>query len=353
MRNKLILCLILLTVLIGSGCTIGNDPVPTGHIGRVYTPSGFNDEIHRPGRVSCWGRDVLYLMETTDEDFVISGSVLTKDRLNFAFTLTILTTVNTAKDDVVKAVFEDLKPAAPGGEHGQCHEGTFTVQQLFDTYVKNPATEAVKEVFSQYRSEGVIDNREEVAEKLVAAVKLASEDVGILTIKRVTLSNIDYPSVIINAQNMRKQREVEIETAKAEAEKRRQQANADLHLAKVRAQRKLIEAQSLADQNRLIADSITPEFLAFEQIRAMKDAARNPSTLLLMPYNDSGSPSSGDTVAGTAKKSALTAELIQRLNDAKASQATPPPAPEPVNSETAEPTSETSQQETRPLLIVQ
>lgn len=325
MQNKLMLSALLAIVTLSGGCTIGNDPVPAGHVGRIYTPSGFDDELHGPGRVSCWGRDVLYLMETTDTDFVIQGQALTQDRLNFPFTLTVLATVNTDDEPRVKAVFEDLQPAGPGDVHGQCHKGTFTVEQLFNTYVRNTATEATKEVFSKYRSEGVIDNRAEVADKLVAAVMKAAEGVEILTIKRVTLSNIDYPAVITTAQNKRKQREIEIETVKAEAEKLRQQANADLHLAKVRAQRKLIEAQSVADQNLLIGESITPEFLAYEQIRAIKTAAINPSTLLLMPYNDASKTAGGETVTGTVKRSALTAELLQRLQAAKDAEVTPPP----------------------------
>lgn len=303
-RTTILFALVLGTILVSTGCT---QSIPAGHIGRTWEPGGFKGDLLKPGRHDCYGRCQLYLMESTDQTFEIPMNVLCADNLNFKFTVDTLVSVNLDNAEEVKAGFESLKPA---GDH------LFTVEQLFLTYVKPVADQEARKVVSKYQTNEIVQKRAQVIEEVRAAVMEATKT-GILEVKRVTVGNLDFPDVITKAQEARAERQVEVETAKAEGEKQAAQAEARLALARIQASERLLKAQSEADANRILASSVTPQLIMWKQWDVMAAAADGRNNMFLVPYTDAAN-NGVDTSKWASPQGIVDAELLRRLNDAKA-----------------------------------
>lgn len=280
--------------------------VPAGHVGRTQEPSGFDGALLAPGNYSCWGRCTMYLMETTDKNVEIPMDVLCLDSLNFKFTIDLLVSLDTTNSNIVLRAFEDLKPT---------NGTTITVEQLFETYIKPQASQEAQKVISKYHTGEIVEKRAQIIEEVSAAV-IASADNSLIKVKRVALSNLDFPDVVTRAQEAKAERNVQIETAKADGEIAMAKGRAQLRLAELEAQQKLLQAQAVADANKIIASSITPNYLAYEQIMAMSRAADGSNNVFFFPYED-GINKQIDTSRWHDPNFLLDAEVMRKLKEAK------------------------------------
>ena len=306
MKQFLILLTFVSTLL--GACS---DPVPAGHIGRTWEPSGFTEELLSPGYYSCWNRCKMYLMEVTDKDFSVPMKVLCADSLNFEFSVNVLVAVDVNKPEMVKDAFANLKPQE------ETKDGySFTVEQLFETYVQPVVDQESRKVVSKYKTTEIVQKRIQVIEEVLAAVTKATQG-SILTVKRVTVGNLDFPDVVTQAQETKAKRQVEIETAKAQARIEEAKAQAKLKLAEIQYKQELIEAAMVADANKVIAGSITPQYLAYKQLTVLQHAALGPNNWGFVPYADvTNKPV--DTSKWATPSGIVDAELIQRIKDARA-----------------------------------
>ncbi len=303
---------LIIGILLLGGCY---SEVPGGHIGKIKSGSGFQEEALSPGHHTVWGvHTSLKLMEASDTEFLIADNVNVKDKFPIPFSFSVLVSPNLGATSEITDAFETLIPA--GGN-------VITVEQLFNKYTRGPVIQTAKNVLSRRTAEEILLQRELVTEEFVQAVTATGNNATpLLRVVRVNIKDIDTPQVIEDAQKLMTQRTIEIETVKAEAQKRREAANADLHLATVQAQRKLIEAQNVADQNKLIDGSITPRFLAYQQTLALASAAEN-GQLILYPFTEVTNGAM-DLTKWTSPQGVVDSELLRRLNAAKQSVKEPP-----------------------------
>lgn len=311
MKRFLFLFLVVLSTLFAGpiGCT---EAVPGGFVGRTWEPHGFEGGLLKPGRHACWGRCQMYLMESTDKTFTVPMSVLCDDSLNFSFNIDVLVAPNFDVPAAVTRAFENLRPQSGN---------VFTLDQLFATYVRPVADQEARKVVSKYKTEEIVRKRVQIIEEVRTAVLVATSE-SLLKVKRVTVGNLDFPDIITRAQEAKAQRRVEIDTARAEGMKRAAEAEAKLKLARLEAQRELVEAQAIADANRIIATSITPQYLAYKQIEALKLAADGDNNMFLVPYTDAVNQPL-DTSRWDASTAVMDASLIERIRQANEVAAEP------------------------------
>jgi regulator of protease activity HflC (stomatin/prohibitin superfamily) len=253
----------------------------------------------------------MYLMETTDENFKIPMDVLCNDSLNFKFTLDILISLDLNDVEAVKNAFQDLKPEQTPRASGEPY--VITLNQLAETYVIPNAAQEAQKVISRYSTDQLVKSRASVIEEVQAAVTASSQH-GMVKIKRVSLTDLDFPDVVTDAQEARAKKVVEIETARARGEAQVAEAQADLKVAQIQAQKRLLDAQSVADANAILGASITPQFIAYEQIQTMGKAAAGDNNVFFVPYNE-GMTKPLNTSAWMDQ--AINAELIKRVEAAK------------------------------------
>ena len=304
----LILALALVTL---GGC---RTRVDSGHVGRTQEANGFTGELLAPGLHSCYGRCKMYTMETTDKEFRLPINVMCADELNFSFDLNVLVATNMDNPEVVKRAFESIVPAGKADADGDITAAdVFTVDQLFNTYIRSVADQEARKVIGKYKTTEIAAQRDVVIEEVRTAVMQATSST-ILSVKRVTVGNLDFPKVLTDARIKAAETQVAIETARAEGGRKAAEAEANLKLARIQAKQDLVQAQAIADSNRIISSSITPEYLAYKQIEAQKLAADGENNIFFIPYHDAvnGPVAAAWNPVSAAKDAVMTREIIQK-----------------------------------------
>lgn len=270
----MLLMLVLFPTLIAC-----NDSIPAGQVASCMTSAGFGP-VTGNGTISCWGAapsPQLYYVEVADNDYGVRMNVLCKDSLNFSFHINVLAATNVAQ---VHSILKQV-PAKNLGDNKYLISG----QEVFNRYAKNLIDQEARRVVSRYETAEIVVNRERILVELQKGLAEAFKDNKMIVIKRVTVNNLQFPEVITKAQEQRAQRQVEIETEKAEQSKRRLKLLNQMELAEANAKIALIEAQVVADTNQIIGSSITPGYLAWYQTRVFSEAAQGPNNWGFIPYN--------------------------------------------------------------------
>jgi len=281
-----------------------------------------------PGYHTCYGRDVMHYMEVTDRQFDIPMAVLCKDQLNFNFNIGVLVAVNREKTELIKEAFSNVIPTSGN---------TLTIQELFDMYVKPVVDQEARKVISRYETSEIASKREEVIGAVTAAVEAAISS-SLLKVKRITINNMDFPDAITKAQEARAERQIAIETMKAQTLTEMEKARGQLQVAQIEYQRRLVEAAMISDANKIIGASITPEFLAWHEIKVLGQAALGPNNWGFIPYNSNTMKVLGNATLGATQERALDAELLRRLDDARHGRPVTPPGVTPPQPEAPTPT---------------
>ena len=97
-----------------------------------------------------------------------------------------------------------------------------------------------------------------------------TKDRGIVT-EAVLLRKIGLPAIVANAIQEKLRREQEAEQMKFVLQKEQQEA-----------ERKRVEAQGIADYQRVISQSLTDRQLQYEQIKAQLELAKSPNAKIII-----------------------------------------------------------------------
>lgn len=276
---------VVLLMLGAAGCSTTIDP---GHAGvvtdwGVVQPWTFNEGFHWLG----FGKDV-YLLNTQTQavDFSEAESiqVLSRDRLPMSVELTIQYKLHDGS--TLPKVFQTFYT----GE-----EEHYTERVIFPA-----ARTAVRDVVSRLAAMEAVQQRDtlsaSVRDRVAAEIGgiLINSDVApeAITIVGVQVRNISIPprlqqsiERIQEAENAALERQQQIAVASQEAERARIEAEGRLAVARIDAQRAAdatrIRAEGDADANRLVSQSLTPNLLRQQEIRAQMALAEHVQTVIL------------------------------------------------------------------------
>ncbi|MDH4155938.1 MAG: prohibitin family protein [candidate division Zixibacteria bacterium] len=133
-------------------------------------------------------------------------------------------------------------------------------------------------VAGNYKPEEIYSTkREAVAQQLVETLRTAMAD-KFISIENVVLRDVQIPPKISEAINFKL-------TAAQEAEK----MMFTIEKEKLEAERKRIEAQGIADFQKIVSAGITPSLLKWKGIEATLKIAESPNTKVVIVGNDAGS----------------------------------------------------------------
>ncbi|MFA6547883.1 MAG: SPFH domain-containing protein [Candidatus Magasanikbacteria bacterium] len=302
---------ITLSTLAGcEGCT---GRVPGGYVGMVMTPSGFNGDILAPGNHSCYGKDRMYLLEVSDTQKAVEINQLTTDKINFKASIGVLFSVDRGNKQAIKDAFDNLTAV----QTADAKVFVISAEYLFKTYVMAIADEQGRKVYSRYESSEVVSNRSKIVEEVRTGVVTAFQN-GLVKIKQVTVNNDDFPHDVNMSWEARARKIIDTETEKAEQTRQLIIKNNELALETLNYQIDLVKAANVADSNKIIGSSITPEYLAYQQIKVMGDAAKGPNNWGFIPFTDyANGKVNGGPADRLTSKGLVDAELIKRIQDAR------------------------------------
>jgi prohibitin 1 len=142
------------------------------------------------------------------------------------------------------------------------------------TIVEPQFRSAIREITASYEAKALYSaEREKIAGEIFALFKRIAGDRGII-VQQVLLRKIGLPPVVANAIQEKLRREQEAEQMKFVLQKEQQEA-----------ERKRIEAQGVADFQRIVAQGISPQLLEWKGIEATEKLAASANTKIVVIGN--------------------------------------------------------------------
>ena len=172
-------------------------------------------------------------------------------------------------------------------------------REYFDTVIAPNISEAVKTATAHYTAEGLINNRDKLAQEIeeILTGLLSKYHIEVIG---TSIEDLDFTDAFTNAveakqvaaqnklkaQTEQEQATMEEEarakraiiTANAEAEQAVIAANADLEVVKIQAEASLYAGQREAEMNQRIAEALSPELINYYWIKQWNGEL--PSTML-------------------------------------------------------------------------
>ncbi len=148
-----------------------------------------------------------------------------------------------------------------------------------DRIIKPVIRSAVRDVIAALDSSQVYQERDLIQKKLVEKVSGELEKRYIL-LDEILIRDIKLPPKVVEAIEQKRRAYEEAERMKFLVEKE-----------KLEAERKKIEAQGIAEANRIIAGSLTREYLMWKFLENIKEYAESGNnTIILIPYDTKMTP---------------------------------------------------------------
>jgi prohibitin 1 len=142
------------------------------------------------------------------------------------------------------------------------------------TIVEPQFRSAIREITASYEAKALYSaEREKIAGEIFALFKRLAGDRGII-VQQVLLRKIGLPPVVANAIQEKLRREQEAEQMKFVLQKEQQEA-----------ERKRIEAQGVADFQRIVATGISQQLLEWKGIEATEKLAASPNAKIVVVGN--------------------------------------------------------------------
>jgi len=142
------------------------------------------------------------------------------------------------------------------------------------TIVEPQFRSAIREVTASYEAKALYSaEREKIAGEIFDLFKRLASDRGII-VQQVLLRRIGLPPVVANAIQEKLRREQEAEQMKFVLQKEQQEA-----------ERKRIEAQGVADFQRIVAQGISPQLLEWKGIEATEKLATSANAKVVVVGN--------------------------------------------------------------------
>ncbi len=256
---------ILVAVALGTGgCT--NPHSPAGHEGyvfeepRVFGEGGFRGAVRGPGNygISAW-RNRIVNVDVRPTTYTEEFSILVKDDLNVAFHVHAVMKVEQGQ---VRTVVEDF-----GAGH------------WYPRFIKEPFRTIVRQSVQEYASRELKAKRDSIAETIEGELNGYLENTP-FEVLRLAVGNIDYPSVV--AQAVEK---------KLAAKQLLEEKATQREIAQRDAEIRIEEAKGIAEAQKIINATLTPNYLQHEAIQAQRTMANAPNhTTVYIPVGPNGLP---------------------------------------------------------------
>lgn len=295
---KPLIALSLVTAL--SGCIWGEKvEVPPASVGMVLGKNGYQGDIVPPSRfrlAACWFNcDKLVVIEAGDAGMKEEMMVLMpQDNLDLGVDVRFTLALSENPNQIL-SVFDRVVPT-------RLESGNFgtTLDKVYEVYGQSIVRNVVRNSLSQYTIAEIAANQGAVSEKLRESVSQALARTP-LEIKQFGLADIRFPAIITKAREAAQSRRIDIERAEADAQVKIREAQARLEITRAEREADLLAAQTIAEQNRILAQGVTPEVLRYMELEVLKRMAENKNTVFF-PVDMMG------TVSG---QSALNLRMLQ------------------------------------------
>lgn len=279
MIKKLIMIgLAIVVMAFGTGC---REEVGPGFKGKIMSGSGYSPEIKETGRYFMWPSEEIVLLETSTQNMEVPLEFKLKDDMTLKFSVNFRTRVN-GSEPALNALFSDITPEIDDNK-----TKVIRLSNVYQVYGKDVVLNIARSVVTRYKIEELSANYDQVNKQLQEELRTAMKG-GPLEVSNITLANVVWPTVITEAVEKQKERELALQTeANNQAIEMLKKTN-ELELANADKERKIIEARTITEQNEILSRGLSDKLLAYKSLDVQMKMAENERAVFV-PYEAFGS----------------------------------------------------------------
>jgi regulator of protease activity HflC (stomatin/prohibitin superfamily) len=253
LRALIIAIVIVVVVLLGNPVRV----IPAGHVGVKDFFGNVSSSVLMPGVRVVFPFTRVVSMTIKTQEIKETAEVPSKEGLTMDLEGSLLFRLDPAKAaDIYRTV-------------GPNYQEIAVIPQV---------RSAIREITASYEAKVLYSaERDKISNETFQLVQRMTKDRGII-VEAVLLRKIGLPTIVANAIQEKLRREQEAEQMKFVLQKEEQEA-----------QRKRIEAQGVADFQRIVASGISPQLLEWKGIEATEKLALSQNTKVVVI----GNPKSG------------------------------------------------------------
>lgn len=298
--KKILLPLIPVGMILSlSGCVGERVEVPPASVGMILGKNGYQGDLIPPSRFrlpACFANcDKLVVVEASDvgmkEEMIV---LMPQDNLDLGVDVRFTLALSDDKSQIL-SVFDRVVPTRlNSGNYGT------TLSNIYTVYGQSVVRNVVRSTLSEYSIAEIAANQSAVSERLRQEVSGALKKTP-LEVKQFGLANIKFPSVITQAREAAQSRKIDVERAEADAQVKIREAQARLEVTRAEREADLLAAQTIAEQNRILAEGVTPEVLRYMELEVLKEMAKNKNAVFF-PVDMMGSLGLQNKLFNTGKQ---------------------------------------------------
>ena len=211
---------------------------------------------------------------TYDEEFSGAETVLSSDSLKIAFRVHLVWRV---RPDRVKQFVENFSTLSSHDSPDR------VVEVAYRNFLREPLRTYARDEVQKYKGLEIKDNIEVIGETLTARVLKLTNDTP-FEVRSVVVGNIQYPAEIVDAVSKKLAATQELE-----------RKNTEIEIAKREKEKRIIEAEGIAQATQIISQRLTGAYLQYEAIKAQQETVNSPNhTTIYIPVGPMGVPIVGN-----------------------------------------------------------
>jgi regulator of protease activity HflC (stomatin/prohibitin superfamily) len=221
---------------------------------------------------------------TYDEDFSGTDTVLSSDSLKIAFRVHLVWRVRPSQ---VKQFVESYSTLR--GDEGPDK----VVEEAYRNFLREPLRTYARDEVQKYKGLEIKDNIARIGDTLTARVLVLTKDTP-FEVRSIVVGNIQYPSEIVEAVSQKLAATQELE-----------RKNTEIEIAKREKEKRIIEAEGIAQATQIISQRLTGAYLQYEAIKAQQATIGSPNhTTIYIPVGPMGVPVVGSlSIAPVSERS--------------------------------------------------
>ena len=211
---------------------------------------------------------------TYDEEFSGADTVLSSDSLKIAFRVHLVWRV---RPDRVKQFIENFSTLSPNDTAERI------VEVAYRNFLREPLCTYARDDVQQYKGLEIKDNIARIGDTLTARVLGLTNDTP-FEVRSVVVGNIQYPPEIVDAVSRKLAATQELE-----------RKNTEIEIARREKEKRIIEAEGIAQATQIISQRLTGAYLQYEAIKAQQETVNSPNhTTIYIPVGPMGVPIVGN-----------------------------------------------------------
>lgn len=272
--KKILLGIVLAAATTMSGCFWGEKvEVPPAAVGKVMTKQGYNEGVITTSKFrlpKCWAYcDSLVILSVADQSFNETMDLfIPKDKLVMSFDLRLTLTPNPKQYDSLFDRIPATKGQIPSGK-------------IYITYAQQIIRSQAREILSEYSIAEIASNREQINAILTTKLTEAITTKTPYLVRHIGLADVKYPEVIVKAQENAAERREQIQQEEAQLEISKVQLSRQLQEQQMKRKIEVEKAKAEAEVNKILADSVTKEYIKYHELQVMYDLAKSQNKVFV------------------------------------------------------------------------